>query len=185
MVSACFNPLHPPLILGVFIFWMGEGFQYAIMIHYAQLMVASPTYFAGEVPRSGTFSEPSEVNRDVNALTRMCHGAFWIMFRSRRPCFFHVFSIPIYPPKRIEQYNLPRFQPDFTSFFQTRPDEPLISADRHEAHCFLRARTGWGLSVRHGRWTNYCNGNGTQEKYIMIQSNHMFILYILLMSTLD
>ena len=86
--------------------------------HYAQLMVASPTYFAGEVPRSGTFSEPtSEVNRDVNALTRMCHGAFWIIFRSRRPWSFHVFSIPIYPPKRIEQYNLPRFQPDFSSFW--------------------------------------------------------------------
>ena len=117
MVPECsrhgFSPLHPPLILGVFNM---DGGRISIC-HDAQLMVASPTYFAGEVPRSGTFSEPtSEVNRDVNALTRMCHGAFWIIFRSRRPWFFHVFSIPIYPPKRIEQYNLPRFQPDFSSF---------------------------------------------------------------------
>lgn len=30
MFQTWFQP-HPPLILGVFIFWMGEGFQYAIM----------------------------------------------------------------------------------------------------------------------------------------------------------
>ena len=95
--------------------WMGEGFQYAIMPNW---WLRVRLILLGEVPRSGTFSEPtSEVNRDVNALTRMCHGAFWIIFRSRRPWSFHVFSIPIYPPKRIEQYNLPRFQPDFSSFW--------------------------------------------------------------------